>query len=340
MTSLRRALTRSLYTAVAVVGVISVAVTYWEARGDNDSLVDILMTLIPLMVLFPVLGLVITFAIRRELQPLQAVASSVAARAPLALDPLPVETVPEEIRPLIEEINRLLARLQTAMEREQRFVIDAAHALRTPLTALQLQADVLDGSDDPAEGVTRLAELRAGIQRAVHLSNQLLSLAGSESTAGKAAEVTDLDVALCDVTALYRPAANARGIDLRLDTHSAATVFSDPRRIILICGNLLDNALRYTPRGGRVDLRGARNGAAACIEVCDEGPGLAENELSRVFERFYRAPGDASEGSGLGLATVENLVKQAGGQITLHNRSDRSGLIARVTLPLVPAETS
>ena len=146
-------------------------------------------------------------------------------------------------------------------------------------------------------------------------------------------------MALCDVTALYRPAASARGIDLRLDTHCAAAVNSDSRRIILICGNLLDNALRYTPRGGRVELHGTRNGTAACIEVCDEGPGLAEDELSRVFERFYRAPGDPSEGSGLGLATVENLVKQAGGQITLHNRTDRSGLIARVTLPLV-AETS
>ena len=162
------------------------------------------------------------------------------------------------------------------MEREQRFVVDAAHASRTPLTALQLQADVLDGSDDPAERAARLAELRAGIQRAVQLSNQLLSLARSESTAGKATAVTDLDVALCDVTALYRPAASARGIDLRLDTHCAATVDSDPRRIILICGDLLDNALRYTPRGGRVDLRGTRNGTAACIEVCDEGPGLAE----------------------------------------------------------------
>ena len=177
MTSLRRGLTLSLYTAVAVVGVVSVAATYWEARGDKDSLVDVLMTLIPLMVLFPVLGLVITFAIRRRLQPLQAVASSVAGRAPLALDPLPVANVPEEIRPLIEEINRLLARLKTAMEREQRFVVDAAHALRTPLTALQLQADVLDGSDDPAERAARLAEMRAGIQRAVQLSNQLLSLA-------------------------------------------------------------------------------------------------------------------------------------------------------------------
>jgi len=295
-----------------------------------------LATLLPIALLLPVLALVIGLAIRRQLRPLNAATGLIARRPALSLDLLPVEDMPQEVRPLLDEINRLLRRLKTAVEREQRFVTDAAHALRTPLTALQLQADVLDGGKDPTERAARLAELRAGIRRVTRLSEQLLSLARSEAAAGPITVSTDLDPTLEEVGAFYRAVARAREIELTVDAHTSARVYGNARRLTLIVGNLLDNAVRYTPPGGDVRVRGALDEGAARIEVWDEGCGLPPHELERVFERFYRAPGDESSGSGLGLATVEALVRQLGGRIVLRNRDDRSGLVATVTLPLAP----
>ncbi|HET9388753.1 MAG TPA: ATP-binding protein [Steroidobacteraceae bacterium] len=293
-----------------------------------------LATLLPILLLLPVLGVGIGFVIRRQLRPLNAVASLIASRPPLCLELLPVDALPREVRPLADEINRLLGRLKAAVHREQRFLTDAAHALRTPLTALQLQADVLDGARDPVEKAARLAQLRAGIRRVSRLSEQLLSLARSESTAGPLTVSTELDPALEEVIALHAAAAAAREISLQADTHSNARVYGNARRLTLILGNLLDNAVRYTPDGGQVRVRVETEENAARVEVWDEGCGLPPEELDRVFERFYRAPGDDSNGSGLGLATVDTLVRQLGGRVVLANRVDRPGLIATVTLPL------
>jgi two-component system OmpR family sensor kinase len=294
-----------------------------------------LATLLPILLLLPVLGMVIGFVIRRELRPLNAAASLIASRPPLSLELLPVEAMPREVRPLADEINRLLDRLKTAVQREQRFLTDAAHALRTPLTALQLQADVLGGARDPSEKAARLEQLRAGIRRVRRLSDQLLSLARSESTAGPLTVSTELDQALEEVLALHTAAASSREITLHADTHSNARVYGNTRRLTLIFGNLLDNAVRYTPAGGQVRVCARTEDNCAKIEVWDEGCGLPPEELERVFERFYRAPGDDSNGSGLGLATVDTLVRQLGGRVVLKNRLDRTGLIATVTLPLV-----
>lgn len=295
-----------------------------------------LATLLPIVILLPVLAVVIGFAIRRQLRPLNAAATNIALRPPLSLDLLPAEGMPREVRPLVDEINRLLRRLRTAVEREQRFVTDAAHALRTPLTALQLQADVLDGGRDAEEKAARLADLRAGIRRAVRLSEQLLSLARSESESGPITVTTDLDTTLAEVAAFYQDAAQASGIDLQVEAASGARVYGNARRLTLIFGNLLDNSLRYTPAGGHVRIRSAVKEGRAQIQVWDEGCGLPPQDLERVFERFYRASDALSSGNGLGLATVETLVRQLGGIVVLENRVDHTGLVATVTLPLAP----
>src|SRR5581483_11802196 len=283
-----------------------------------------LATLLPVLLLLPVLGLVIGLVIRRQLRPLNAAASLIASRPPLSLELLPLEDIPREVQPLVAEINRLLGRLKTAVQREQRFVTDAAHALRTPLTALQLQADVLDGSRDPDEKAARLAQLRAGIRRVSRLSEQLLSLARSESAAGPLTVSTELDSALEEIVAVHAAAAAARQITVRVESRSRARVYGNARRLALIFGNLLDNAVRYTPDAGKVGVRAGVEANAAKVEVWDEGCGLPPEELERVFERFYRAPGDDSSGNGLGLATVEALLRQLGGRIVLANRVDRS----------------
>jgi two-component system OmpR family sensor kinase len=293
-----------------------------------------LATLLPIAILLPVLAVVIGFAIRRQLRPLNAAATAIAQRPALSLELLPDHQMPAEVRPLVEEINRLLRRLRTAVEREQRFVTDAAHALRTPLTALQLQAEILDGGKDPEERTARLNELRAGIRRIIRLSEQLLSLARSESESGPINVTTELDATLAEIAAVYQAAAQAREIDLQVEAASGARVYGNARRLTLIFGNLLDNSLRYTPSGGHVRIRAASVDTRARIEVWDEGPGLPPQELERVFERFYRGPGDQGTGSGLGLATVQTLVCQLGGNVMLENRVDHCGLVATVTLPL------
>ncbi len=296
-----------------------------------------LATLLPIALLLPVFAVVVGFAIRRHLRPLNEAARAIAQRPPLSLDLLPPESMPVEVRPLIDEINRLLRRLRVAVEREQRFVTDAAHALRTPLTALQLQAEILDGGKDATERATRVTELRAGIRRLIRLSEQLLSLARSETESGPINVLTELDPMLRDLVTIYHDAAQSRDIDLQVESDTRAQVHGNARRLTLIFGNLLDNALRYTPHGGHVRIHAVRTDSQVRVQVWDEGPGLPSSDLERVFERFYRGSGEQGIGSGLGLATVRTLVEQLDGTVILANRVDHNGLIATVTLPLAGA---
>lgn len=294
-----------------------------------------LATLLPMVLLLPVLALVIGFVIRRHVAPLDAAAAALAQRPASSFEDLPVENVPAEVRPLVEEINRLMRRLEATVLREKQFVTDAAHALRTPLAALQLQVDVLDGGRDEQEKVARLAELRTGMRRIIRLSEQLLSLARNESAAGAVEEKTDLRQGLDDVSQLYADAARAGNVRLQVESDAPVFVPGSPRRLGLILGNLVENAIRYSPVGAAVSIRTSVASGRARIEVWDEGAGLPPTELERVFERFYRVPGDTSNGSGLGLSTVDSIVRQLGGSVWLENRADTSGLIAIVTLPVV-----
>ncbi len=291
--------------------------------------------LVPILVLLPLLAILVSVLIRRQLRPIEVAAASIAGRPPLSRSPLPLTDMPSEIRPLIVEINRLLGRLGDALEREHRFVADASHALRTPLQALQLQVDVLDGSPDPREVAVRREQLRAGIRRAVRLANHLLSLAQSEHPTSSAV-LTPLDSALREIVSAYEAAAHAANVNLEVESTGGALVAADIRRLTLVIGNVLDNAIRYSPPGSRVRIRATANHRAT-VELSDEGPGIPEPDLERAFDRFNRlaregAPGG---GSGLGLATARSVARQLGGELTLSNRSDRSGLLAQFTLPRV-----
>jgi signal transduction histidine kinase len=260
-------------------------------------------------------------------------AAEVAERDAFERAGLEAAGLPAEVAPLVDEINRLLARQNAAAQRQRQFVADAAHALRTPLAALQLQADVLEGAADPQDYAARFADLRAGIRRAGLLSEQLLQIAHRAPTDAPE-QPLQLDGVLREVVDLYQPAAATAGVNLKLQAHSQASIRTSSRTLLLIFGNLLDNALRFTPARGTVELRAQSSDGTVRIEVQDEGPGMPAAELTRVFEPFYRAAGDRSGGSGLGLATVASLVRELGGQIRLYNREDRSGLLACVSLPL------
>jgi two-component system OmpR family sensor kinase len=163
----------------------------------------------------------------------------------------------------------------------------------------------------------------------------LLSLARNEYAAGPITQKTDLPQSLDDASQLYGAAARAGDVQVRVESDAPVAVPGNARRIALIFGNLLDNAIRYSPPGGSVQVRSSVVGGRARVEIWDEGIGLPPQELERVFERFYRAPGDKSNGSGLGLSTVDSIVRQLGGSVWLENRADANGLIAIVTLPIV-----
>lgn len=290
-------------------------------------------------VLLPLLSAVIAFVIRAQLKPVQQVAEAVSRRDALETGALQTHGLPQEIAPLVEEINRLLERQSDAVRRERGFIADAAHALRTPLAALQLQVDVLDGSSDPQERAARLADLKSGISRAARLSRQLLSLARIDAAVETSSSAMDLNETLAELGRIYAPIAASAHV--QLDIHELrlpATVHCDLSAFMSICGNLLDNAIRYTPAGGRIDLQARHERSFWLLEIQDEGHGLPSDELDRVFERFYCVPGDPNAGTGLGLATVKGLVAQLGGRVELRNRADRLGLVAVVALPAAGAE--
>ena len=204
-----------------------------------------LATLLPTILMLPVLVLVIGIVIRAQIQPLDRAAKTIANRQTGSFEELPLTDLPIEVRPLVEEINSLMRRLETTVAREKQFVTDAAHALRTPLTALQLQADVLDGGKTPADRADRLAELRTGIRRVIRLSEQLLSIARTESTAAAPiVDKTDLHEGLEEAIQFYAAAAQAGGVAVRLESEAPVSVPGNARRISLILGNLLDNAIR------------------------------------------------------------------------------------------------
>ncbi len=301
---------------------------------DEVALASALAALAPVALLVPVLGLMIGLVIRRQLRPLGLLATEITRRLPGAPEPLPLTGLPDELHPLIRAVNRLLGMLGQALLHEQRFVTDAAHALRTPLTALQLQAAVLDGSADPVERARRLAELDAGIRRVARLSADLLAVAPDDSKMFAPSPSLALDDELTELVELYQPAAQARALRIELTTGEGCRVAAHRRQLRLLIGNPLENALRYSESGGCVSVTCVRDGGHARITIVDEGPGLDEAELAAVFDWFYRAPGDTTAGSGLGLSTARRIASDLGGVISLHNRDRGRGLQVLIRLPL------
>ncbi len=296
--------------------------------------------LIPLAAAVPVLTLLIAWTLRRAMLPLNRLAELVQGRSPLSAKPLPLEQVPGELRPLLKAFDLQLQRSQAVLAREHAFIADAAHALRTPLGALQLQAEVLAEASTDQDRAQRMDELRAGIARVVRMSGQLLNLARSQ-VLSPAAVATSFDNMFEAILSSHGGLMAERRLSLRAQLEPGAEdtqvrITAADAQIVL--ANLLDNAIRHSPAGSSIELAGGRSGNRAWIEIRDEGPGLPADELEAVLQRFYRVRGDPTEGTGLGLSIVRLLVERVGGQVRLSNRSGRSGLIARVELPEAEGE--
>jgi two-component system, OmpR family, sensor kinase len=297
-----------------------------------------LRTLMPFVLLMPMLVIFIWFAVGHSLEPVRRLTSLVQSRKVTALDPLPAENLPGEVQPLVGALNDLLGRLGAALERERGFLADAAHELRTPLTALHLQMGTLARAANEAERADAMEKLSAGVQRAIRLVEQLLSLARQEPRADMARRRLRFDDLAREVVAEMVPLADARKIDLGISASQPAYVHGDADALRTLVRNLVDNAVRYTPVGGTVDVSvqdadepGTSHGAV--LRVVDTGPGIPLDERQRVFDRFYRPPGTAPPGSGLGMAIVKAIADAHGASIVLDTDPNTRGLAVTVSFP-------
>jgi len=292
---------------------------------NEIALNSALRTLIPLLLLLPLLIGLIAFIVRGEFASIQRLAEALDRQAAEHPTPLPRHDLPDEIAPFVDAINRLLARVDTMIAEQRRFVADAAHELRTPLTALSLQAQNLAQAASPTDMRERLVPLQAGIERARRLTVQLLDLARLQASEAAWADV-DVQAFARELVAEFHPVAEAAGIDLGMENAGLKSMRSDPRALGLIVRNALENALKYTPRGGEVTLRLRRDGNQALVEVADTGPGIPEAELQHAFDAFHRLSNE-EEGSGLGLAIAREAAVRLGGTVMLKNAANGAGLV-------------
>ncbi len=296
-----------------------------DAR-DEIAIDSALRTLIPLLLLLPLLTWLIVRIIRREFASLARLSRNLDAQAADRPGTIEEQGLPDEIMPFVLAINRLLGRVNHLMSEQRRFIADAAHELRSPLTALSLQAQNLRQANSPEAMHERAASLQAGIERARRLTEQLLSLARTQE-GGSTEALVDVSALARDLIAQCLPAAEAKGIDLGLEEADRISLRAAPESLRSILGNALDNAIKYTPAGGEVTVRLRTDAEMAVVEVVDNGPGIPSAERERVFGAFYRLPGATGTGGGLGLAIARAAAARLGGELELKDRSDRPGLV-------------
>jgi two-component system OmpR family sensor kinase len=296
-----------------------------------------LRTVGPIAVLMPILMLVVWWVVSGSLEPVARVRTQVASRQADDLSPVLDTGLPDEVRPLVHELNLLFGRVKTAFEAQQNFVADAAHELRTPLAALKLQAVSLERADSFDARQVAIGRLTAGIERATRLVEQLLVLARQEASAAGGSLPQPQPVQLAELARRtvgdLVGVAQHKGVDLGLQHADEASVNGQPDALTILMRNLVDNAVKYTPQGGTVDVavRSGSDGTAIVVE--DSGPGIALEERERVFDRFYRIAGSEAAGSGLGLAIVKAIAERHGATLTLGQSERLGGLSAVVAFP-------
>lgn len=331
-----------------------IAVSQETRIRDQIARQSALYATLPLLLLVPVLLAVMLMLIRLMLRPLAELSRTVDARQEHDLKPLPKTDLPTELQPFVNAINGLLGRTGAAMESQRRFVADAAHELRSPLAALSLQAERLHAAPMSPEATERLETLQAGIRRSRHLLEQLLLLARAQNARwgqGQAAAAVASAPAVVAVLPVMRrvledllPLADQKGLNLGISAAPGAThdteadeqirVAADEMALYTLLRNLVDNAIRYTPAGGQIDLWVNRHGTEVVMAVQDDGPGIPAEERARVVDPFYRVLGTGESGSGLGLSIVDTLVGNLKGRLRLDDAVGQAhGLRAEVTLP-------
>jgi two-component system OmpR family sensor kinase len=294
-----------------------------------------LRTVLPSLAWVPLLMMLVWWVVSLSLAPVRRVQRQVAARQPDELGALAEDHLPDEIRPLVQELNLLFGRVTQAFEAQKHFVADAAHELRTPLAALKLQVQTLRRATDDASRELAISRLNAGIDRATRLIEQLLVLARQQSGGDAAGEPVLLDLAstVQTVVAELAPASEAKQLSLQSTDLAPCQVRGHPEALHILVRNLLDNAIKYTPPGGTVQVMLQTVAGQAVLRVEDSGPGISPEDRSRVLDRFYRVAGSQVGGSGLGLAIVKAIADMHHAQIRLEPSSSLGGLLLIVSFP-------
>lgn len=284
-------------------------------------------------------GLMVWWGVGRGLRPLLHMRDEVVARSPQDLSPFDEGKVVAEVRPLIHGFNQLLGRLRESTALQQRFIADAAHQLRTPLAGLKVQTELAMRTSNPEELHHTLSQMHTAMAQTVHLAQQLLALARAEPGAQGQSSMQSFDFAMLvkNITANWVQTALQKNIDLGFEGETEAKNLMLGNRFLLteMLNNLIDNALRYTPRDGQVTVRLLREASTLLLEVEDNGIGIPEHLRKRVFERFYRVLGSDQPGCGLGLAIVWEIVSYHAGQVTILDGAQGRGTLFRIRFPIM-----
>lgn len=272
------------------------------------------------LMFIPVLVLLIFYAIRKALSPLSALSKEIKQRDSADFKPFIYDNVPAEVKPLVQSLNLFMGKVSFMVDVLKRFTSDAAHELRTPITALKLQLTVLEQSKSKLERESAIQSLKSGISRSEQLVSQLLTLARFEpdNQSRQAQSISMLELVKDSFQELL-PLAHEKSIDIGLDKADDCELIAVHQEIKILVNNILDNAIRYTPNGGKVDVSVFNQLSQVVLEVKDSGPGIPKNDLERVFERFYRGENQNIPGSGLGLAIVKGIATRYKANIELSN---------------------
>lgn len=359
MNSIRSKLLITLIGGVLLVVILASLALYWNVKAELGELYDnqakqiqhqqvqtidtdqtihereeliietSLMTITPLFLMLPVLLVFIGWIVRREMSPLQLFQNKVALLDEHSLESLDFPSLPLELEPLADALNAMIERLKKAIQTRKNFVADAAHELRTPLAALQLQLELAQKSTDPKDHALALCTLEKGIHRVNRLIGQLLILArqeGNETSEPMEINVTQL---VSDILVALLPLAEAKGVELDVKQIEEVTITAHDHDIQTVVANLLDNAIRYTPKGGNVSMSLYTQKHSVILMISDHGIGIKESEKERIFDRFYRVNNHTSIGSGLGLAIVKEIAHKYGAKLTVKDNLP-SGTIVTV----------
>jgi two-component system, OmpR family, sensor kinase len=298
---------------------------------DEFATDSTLRAVLPIAALIPMSWLFVGWVVGRVLRPLHSVTNELRQWGKAGTNALSLEGVPDEILPLGLATNDLVTRLQTQLEFRERFISDAAHELRTPLTALRLQARNLRESAASPQQAILIDEMASGVRRMSEMVGKLLQLARADaSIPARALVPVALGGAIATAIQDVMPLATEKDIDIGVVATRTETIVANPDELRTLIGNLIENAVRYTHKGGTVDLVVKRMAGEIVLEVRDTGPGIPEQLLDSAFGRFVRLAGDDVEGSGLGLPIVQAIANRYGARVALANRQDRAGLIAQV----------
>lgn len=294
--------------------------------------------LLPLLAMLPLLAAAMWWIVGRVLAPLTQLAGTIAGRHENALEPIAEARLPGEVALMVRALNALIVRLKEVLARQQDFMADAAHELRTPLTAINLQAQLLERASTPTDTSEALSELKRGIARSTHLVERLLTLARLDAAnEDEVAVSVDLSALVRATLVHARLRAEARPIQLSSRVEDDVRIDGHEAQLQSLVDNLVDNALRHTPSGGRVHVELVPRRHGASLRVTDSGPGIPADERARVFDRFYRVPGTSAAGSGLGLAIVRRVCELHGARIDLDD-APGGGTVFSVAFPATRSE--